>query len=114
MFRFAHNNLNVLDLDRSLKFYKDALDLKEVGRMDNGDFILVYLGDRFDSHHKLELTWLAEKKTPYELGDNESHIAFTTDNFEAAHDRHKKMNQPFVLHELCHDQMPFLQLVIIL
>ncbi len=92
MFRFAHNNLNVFNLERSLEFYKNALDLQEVGRMDNGDFILVYLGDSFKSQHKLELTWLAEKKTPYELGDNESHIAFTTENFDAAHERHQKMN----------------------
>ena len=26
MFKFLHNNLNVLDLERSLKFYKEALD----------------------------------------------------------------------------------------
>ncbi len=92
MFKFAHNNLNVLDLERSLKFYKDALDLTEKSRMDCGDFILVYLGDEFNSQHKLELTWLADKKTPYNLGDNEVHIAFTTDNFDEAHARHKKMN----------------------
>ena len=28
-FTFAHNNLNVLDLDKSLAFYKEALDLTE-------------------------------------------------------------------------------------
>ena len=28
MFRFAHNNLNVLDLERSMKFYEEALGLK--------------------------------------------------------------------------------------
>lgn len=91
MFRFAHNNLNVLDLDRSIKFYKDALDLTENSRMDCGDFILVYLADKFGSHHKLELTWLADRKTPYNLGDNEIHIAFTTKNFDEAHARHEKM-----------------------
>ena len=84
MFRFAHNNLNVLDLERSKKFYAAALDLHEVGGIDGGD-------DLFNSPHKLELTWLAEKKTPYELGDNEVHLAFTTKNFDEAHARHKKM-----------------------
>ena len=92
MFKFAHNNINVLDLNRSLKFYKDALDLSEVGRMDNGNFILVYLGDSFGSQHQLELTWLADRKEPYNLGDNEVHIAFTTKNFDEAHARHQKMN----------------------
>ena len=37
MFRFAHNNLNVSDLERSKKFYAEALDLHEVGGMDIGD-----------------------------------------------------------------------------
>ena len=92
MFRFAHNNLNVLDLERSKKFYADALDLHEVGGIDGGDdFKIIYLGDSFGSHHKLELTWLAEKTTPYDLGDNEVHLAFTTKDFDAAHARHKKM-----------------------
>ena len=44
MFRFAHNNINVLDLKRSLSFYEEALGLKEVRRMDGGDFTIVYLG----------------------------------------------------------------------
>ena len=30
MFKFNHFNFNVLDLDRSLKFYKDALGLEPV------------------------------------------------------------------------------------
>lgn len=91
MFRFAHNNLNVLDLDRSLAFYKEALGLSEVRRMDLGDFILVYLGDACKSKHLLELTWLRDRKEPYRLGDNEFHLAFTTDDFDAAYEKHKAM-----------------------
>ena len=30
MMRFNHFNFNVLDLEKSLKFYKDALDLSPV------------------------------------------------------------------------------------
>lgn len=46
-FKFLHNNFNVLDLEKSLKFYEGALGLKEVRRKVAGDgsFILVYLGD---------------------------------------------------------------------
>ena len=46
-FKFAHNNINVLNLDESLAFYQEALGLKEVSRKDaeDGSFILVYLGD---------------------------------------------------------------------
>ena len=33
MFRFVHNNINVLDLERSLSFYEEALGLKEIRRL---------------------------------------------------------------------------------
>ena len=90
-FRFVHNNFNVLDLERSLKFYKDALGLSEVRRVNGNGFILVYLGDSCNSQHQLELTWLEDRKEPYNLGDNEFHLAFRTDDFEAAHRKHKEM-----------------------
>jgi len=89
-FTFAHNNLNVLDLDKSLAFYKEALGLTEVRRKETPDFTLVFLGDG-KTPHQLELTWLKDRKTPYNLGDNEIHLAFVTDDFAAAHARHKEM-----------------------
>ena len=51
-FTFAHNNFNVTDLDKSLKFYEEALGLKEVKRKEaaDGSFILVYLGDGVTPH----------------------------------------------------------------
>jgi lactoylglutathione lyase len=91
MFRFAHNNLNVLNLERSMKFYEEALGLKEVRRLEGDGFILVYLGDEHKSHHLLELTWLKDRTEPYNLGENEFHLAFTTDDYEAAHAKHKEM-----------------------
>lgn len=92
-FRFAHNNFNVMDLDRSLTFYRDALGLREVHRIepDNGSFIITYLGDGI-TEHCLELTWLRDwEKDRYNLGDNEFHLALRTDNFEEALEKHKKM-----------------------
>jgi len=91
-FKFAHNNFNVLNLDKSLAFYKDALGLAEVRRKNaaDGSFILVFLGDG-QSAHRLELTWLRERKEPYALGDNEIHLAFTVDDYEAAFRKHKAM-----------------------
>ena len=44
-FKFLHNNINVLDLDRSLAFYEKALGLTEVRRKKGDGFTLVYLGD---------------------------------------------------------------------
>ena len=91
-FTFAHNNFNVLDLQKSLAFYKEALGLTEVRRKEaaDGSFILVYLGDG-RSPHQLELTWLRDRKEPYNLGENEFHLAFRTDDYAAAHDKHEAM-----------------------
>ena len=91
MFKFAHNNLNVMDLEKSLKFYKDALGLEPVKKIDGGDFKIIFLGDAHHSQHLLELTWLADRKEPYNLGDNEFHLAFYADDFEKAHEKHKQM-----------------------
>jgi lactoylglutathione lyase len=89
-FTFVHNNINVLNLDRSLDFYKKALNLVENRRWDNPDFTLVYLGDGH-SRHQLELTWLKDRTAPYNLGDNEIHLAFETDDYDAAHALHRQM-----------------------
>lgn len=92
-FKFAHNNFNVLDLEKSLKFYEEALGLKEVRRTEasDGSFVLVYLGDGTTSH-QLELTWLRDRTEPYNLGENEFHLAFTVDDYEVAYQKHKEMN----------------------
>ena len=89
-FIFAHNNFNVLDLEKSLAFYQEALNLVEVRRIEKPDFTLVYLGDGKTSH-SLELTWLKDRKEPYNLGENEFHLAFRVDDFDAAYELHKKM-----------------------
>lgn len=92
MFRFAHNNLNVLDLEKSMAFYKKALGLHETKRIapPDGSFIIVYLGDG-QSSHLLELTWLRDRREAYNLGENEFHLAFTTDDYAGAHALHEQM-----------------------
>lgn len=91
-FTFTHYNYNVLNLEKSLAFYKEALDLEEVRRTEakDGSFKLVYLGDKKTSFN-LELTWLREWDRPYNLGDNEIHLAFEVEDFAAAHARHQEM-----------------------
>ncbi|NMA83448.1 MAG: lactoylglutathione lyase [Epulopiscium sp.] len=90
-FTFNHNNINVLDLEKSIAFYKENLGLTEVRRKnaEDGSFILVFLGDGVTGH-SLELTWLRDWSTPYNLGDNEFHLAFHVDDFEGAYALHKK------------------------
>jgi lactoylglutathione lyase len=91
-FTLIHSNLNVLDLEKSLKFYDEALGLKEVRRnaAPDGSFIIVFVANK-NSDYQIELTWLRDKKEPYNLGDNESHIAFRADDYAAAYAKHKEM-----------------------
>ena len=92
-FRVDHNNINVFDLEKSMKFYSDALNLKVAKTKDaaDGSFKLVYLGDEKGSSHLLELTWLRDWDRPYNLGDNEIHICFKVDDYDAAYKKHKEM-----------------------
>lgn len=92
MLRFAHFNFNVLDLDRSLAFYKDALELVPVRKKEAGDgsFTLIYLGDG-ETDFELELTWLRDRAERYDLGECEFHLAFVTDRYDELYSRHKAM-----------------------
>ena len=91
-FTFNHNNFNVLDLQKSIAFYEEALGLKVVRQYEapDGSFILAYMGDGV-TPHQLELTWLRDRKEPYDLGENEFHLAMAVDDMEAAHAKHEKM-----------------------
>jgi lactoylglutathione lyase len=91
-FKPVHQNFNVLDLDKSLDFYDKALGLKEVRRKvaDDGSYIIAFVANE-TSEFEVELTWLRDRKEPYNLGDEEFHLAFRTDDYEAAHSKHKEM-----------------------
>ena len=93
MLQFNHFNFNVLDLDRSLAFYKQALGLTPVREKaaEDQSFKLVYLADAANSPFQLELTWLRNRKEPYNLGECEFHLAFTADDFQATYEKHKAM-----------------------
>ena len=92
-FKMIHNNINVLDLEKSMAFYEEALGLREAKRKkaDDGSFVIVFMENE-QSEHQLELTWLRDRKEPYDLGDNEFHLAFRTDDYEGAYAKHKAMN----------------------
>ncbi len=91
-FRMVHENFNVADLETSMAFYEKALGLKECRRKPaaDGSHILVYLKND-ESDFELELTWLADHPQKYDLGEEEFHLAFHVDDFEAAHALHEEM-----------------------
>ena len=92
--RFDHFNFNVLDLDKSIRFYEEALGLKEVRRMEasDGSFILVYMGEE-KTGFLLELTWLRDRKEPYDLGGGEFHLCMRVPgDYDAVRAYHKQMD----------------------
>ena len=91
-FTFNHFNFNVLNLEKSMKFYQEALNLKEVRRKEaeDGSFILVYMGDG-ESGFSLELTWMRDRTQPYDLGEEEYHLAMKVDNYDEAFKKHQEM-----------------------
>ena len=92
--RFDHFNFNVLDLERSIRFYEKALGLKEVRRMEapDGSFILVYMGEE-KTGFLLELTWLRDRKEPYDLGEGEFHLCMRVPgDYDAVRAYHKQMD----------------------
>ena len=92
MLQFYHFNFNVLDLERSLGFYRRALELEPVREKTaaDGSFKLVFLGDG-ETGFTLELTWLRDRTQPYDLGEQEFHLAFLTDRYDELYARHKQM-----------------------
>ncbi len=91
-FTFNHFNFNVVDLDRSISFYEKALGLsvKRTKEASDGRFILTFLEDR-ETQFTLELTWLRDRSEAYDLGEEEYHLAFKVDDYEAAHRLHQEM-----------------------
>jgi lactoylglutathione lyase len=88
----VHENYNVQDLQRSLDFYAKAVDLHEVRRKtaEDGSFVIVYLSNA-EADFELELTWLRDHPEKYDIGEEEFHLAFKVDDFDAAHALHDEM-----------------------
>ena len=89
-FKMVHENYNVADLSKSMAFYEKALGLREVRRINGDGFIIVYMGNDVSSF-ELELTWLEDHPQAYNLGECEFHLAFSVEDFEAAHQLHQEM-----------------------
>lgn len=94
MLIFNHFNFNVSDLERSLKFYREALGLVPVGERQeaaDGSFTIVFLGDG-KSDFRLELTALRDHPQKYDLGECEFHLALQAEDYEAAHRKHAEQD----------------------
>lgn len=91
-YRMLHTCIRVMDLEKSLKFYTEALGFKETSRKDvpEAEFTLVFLTDAAATH-AIELTYNYNPEKPYVIGDGFSHVAVGTKDLEASHKRHTEM-----------------------
>ena len=91
-FKMLHTCIRVMDLEKSLKFYKEALGLKETRKKDfpEDEFTLVYLSDE-EKNYELELTYNYNPEKPYTIGDGFSHMAFSVDDLEESRQKHIDM-----------------------
>ena len=82
MAKLIHSMIRVLDLQRSLEFYRQGFGLQESHRLEFPTFKLVYLRDA-DSGCEIELTWNQSQSEPYTHGSGYGHVAFCVDDLSA-------------------------------
>ncbi len=90
--RMLHTCIRVMDLEKSLEFYKNALGLVETRRKDFPEhkFTLVYLSDTPDGY-EIELTYNYDPEKPYDLGNGFSHVAIGADDIVSLREKHMEM-----------------------
>ncbi len=87
--RFLHTMLRVGNLDRSIAFYRDVMEMELFSRRDypEGKFTLAFLGyARNPEQAEIELTfnWDTDR---YELGTAYGHVALGVDDIHAVCER---------------------------
>ncbi|MDR1082864.1 MAG: VOC family protein [Coriobacteriales bacterium] len=90
--KMIHENIHVLDLEKSLSFYEKALGLHELHSAgpEDGSWRVVFLGND-TTEFELELTWNKGRVEPYNNGGEDTHLAFKVDDFDEAHALHESM-----------------------
>ena len=91
-FKMLHTCIRVMNLEESLKFYRDALGLVETRRKDFPEykFTLVYLSDK-PNGYEIELTYNYDPEKPYEIGNGFSHTAIGVSDLEGMREKHKSL-----------------------
>jgi lactoylglutathione lyase len=82
--KYLHTMVRVTDLDASLRFYCDALGLRELSRKEvpQGRFTLVFLAAPGDDSAQVELTYNWDPES-YGGGRNFGHLAYEVDDIYA-------------------------------
>ena len=82
--QYVHTCYRVLDLDRSIEFYRNKLGLELVRKTPIGDDATnAFFGVSGDPEPRLELTLNPDQEEPYDLGTGYSHVAFAVEDLDA-------------------------------
>ena len=83
--KYLHTMVRVTDLEASLRFYCNALGLREISRKEvpQGRFTLVFLAAPGDEDAQVELTYNWDPEN-YGGGRNFGHLAYAVDDIYAA------------------------------
>ncbi|EGU4186294.1 VOC family protein [Vibrio parahaemolyticus] len=90
MTKMIHTMIRVRDLDRSLQFYRNALELEIKDQYVFDSFSLTYLANE-ETGFELELTHNHDQSEPYTHGSGYGHLAVSVDDIEQAHKRIKSL-----------------------
>ena len=86
--KYLHTMVRVTDVDKSLRFYRDLLGLKEVRRIENekGRYTLIFLAPPGQEDAPIELTYNWDPEV-YTGGRNFGHLAYEVDDIYAFCDK---------------------------
>lgn len=103
--KFAHVMIRVKNIDDSMKFYTELLDMVRTGEVKLDDSTLYYLSD-IDGQTQIELTYNNETpKDGYKNGDAFGHLAFEVDSMDKFTEKmnkfgYKYLYEPFFMPEV--------------
>lgn len=107
MAKAAHSMIRVLDEDRAVAFYRDALGLDRIDIHRFDGFSLIYMSNA-ETGFEVELTVNDDRREPYSHGDGYGHLAVVVDDLEAAHRRMAALGHaPRDIREFLKDGRPF-------
>ena len=94
--RFAHVMIRVKNIDESMKFYTELLDLNRTGEVKLDDSTLYYLSDE-DGQTQIELTYNNETpKEGYKNGNAFGHLAFEAKSMDEFTDKMNKFGYKYL------------------
>ena len=94
--KFLHAMIRVKDIDASMRFYTELLDLNRTGEVKLDDSTLYYLSDE-DGQTQVELTYNNETpKEGYKNGNAFGHLAFEAKSMEEFTEKMNKFGYKYL------------------